>query len=57
LEYILEPKGAKAIPGFSFKDIERQKQYVNFLGSSVFRCKVGRKRGEGLPPVRGYVGW
>jgi hypothetical protein len=31
LEYILEPKGAKAIPGFSFKDIERQKQYVNFL--------------------------
>jgi hypothetical protein len=31
LEYILEPKGAKAIPGFSFKDIERQKQYINFL--------------------------
>jgi hypothetical protein len=31
LEYILEPKGAKGIPGFSFKDIERQKQYVNFL--------------------------
>src|SRR6266404_3321506 len=31
LEYILEPKGAKGIPGFSFKDMERQKQYVNFL--------------------------
>ncbi len=31
LEYLLEPKGVKGIPGFSFQDIERQKQYVNFL--------------------------
>lgn len=31
LEYILEPKGVKGIPGFSFQDIERQKQYINFL--------------------------
>ena len=33
LEYILEPKGAKGIPGFAFKDIERQKEYINFLAA------------------------
>jgi hypothetical protein len=31
LEYILEPKGVKGIPGFSFSDIARQEQYINFL--------------------------
>jgi hypothetical protein len=31
MAYILEPKGVKGIPGFPFQDIERQKQYINFL--------------------------
>jgi hypothetical protein len=31
LEYILEPKGPKAIPGLSVKDLERQKQSITFL--------------------------
>src|ERR1700730_10194286 len=31
MEHLLEPKGAKGIPGFSYSEIERQKQYVNYL--------------------------
>src|SRR5229473_178182 len=41
LEYILEPKGSKGIPGFSFSDIERQKQYVNFLTTHAGQSAAG----------------
>jgi hypothetical protein len=41
LEYILEPKGAKRIPGFSFKDIERQKQYIDFLTDHARQPSAG----------------
>lgn len=33
VEHIMEPKGARSIPGFGFAEIERQRQYVNFLTS------------------------
>jgi hypothetical protein len=50
MEHILEPKGAKGIPGFSYSEIERQKQYVNYL--TAHAKKPGGSHAEALEQGR-----
>lgn len=37
LDHILEPKGTKNIPGYSYSEMEAQKQYVNRLSTRTQR--------------------
>ena len=50
MEHLLEPKGAKGIPGFSYSEIERQKQYVHYL--TAHAQKPGASHAEALQQDR-----
>lgn len=54
LEHILQPKGQRMIPGFGYSEIERQRQYVDYLkknagqrGSHAERVEQSREEGQG----------
>lgn len=46
LAHIMEPKGRKMIPGYSFSELEKQKQYINFLHSRVEKTVGGHAAAE-----------
>ena len=46
LDYILEPKGNKNIPGYSFYELERQRKYVKYLDSRTPKAQTGHAEAE-----------
>ncbi len=50
LDHILEPKGQKNIPGYSFTEMEAQRQFVSRLSSRESR---GESHGEAIQQESG----
>jgi hypothetical protein len=46
LEYILEPKGQRMIPGFGYSDLEKQKQFVAILKRNASQRDTHTDRAE-----------